>query len=99
MLWAWPATARKASGAFFHQKAMRASWCFLSGAVTATVLQAAALWLWHAPTLFELALAYHRWHITQHLSFLISVLLFWSAMFNSRRAVTGWRCSACSPPQ
>jgi putative membrane protein len=89
MLWAWPAGARKALGAFFHQRTMRATWQFLSGAVTATVLQAAALWLWHAPTLFELALAYDGWHITQHLSFLITALLFWSAMLHSKQAVGG----------
>lgn len=89
MLWAWPAGVRKSLGAFFTQTAMRATWRFLSGAVTATVLQAAALWLWHAPTLFELALAYDGWHITQHLSFLISALLFWSAMFHSKQAVGG----------
>lgn len=89
MLWAWPASARKALGAFFHQRTMRATWQFLSGAVTATVLQAAALWLWHAPTLFDLALAYDGWHITQHLSFFISALLFWSAMLHSKQAVGG----------
>jgi putative membrane protein len=82
MLWAWPATPRKFLGGLAHGKSVRAPWQFFSGAVTATVLQAAALWLWHAPTLFELALAYEGWHIAQHLSFVISALLFWSAMFN-----------------
>ena len=89
MLWAWPAGVRKALGGFFHHKAMRSTWQFLSSAVTASVLQAAALWLWHAPTLFDLALASDGWHITQHLSFLISALLFWSAMLHSRQAVGG----------
>jgi putative membrane protein len=68
---------------------MRATWQFMSGAVTATILQAAALWLWHAPTLFDLALTSNGWHITQHLSFLVSALLFWSAMFHSKQAVGG----------
>jgi cytochrome c oxidase assembly factor CtaG len=89
MLWAWPAGVRKALGGFFHGRAMRATWQFFSSAVTATVLQAAALWLWHAPALFDLALAYEGWHIAQHLSFLISALLFWSAMLHSKQAVGG----------
>lgn len=89
MLWAWPLGVRKALGAFFHGRAVRGTWQFLSGAVAATVLQAAALWLWHAPALFELALAYDGWHITQHLSFLVSALLFWSAMLHSKQAVGG----------
>jgi cytochrome c oxidase assembly factor CtaG len=89
MLWAWPASIRKALGTLFHRRAMRATWQFMSSAITATVLQAAALWLWHAPTLFELALADEGWHITQHLSFLVSALLFWSAMLHSKQAAGG----------
>jgi cytochrome c oxidase assembly factor CtaG len=89
MLWAWPPGARRTIGGFTHGSIVRAPWQFFSGAVTATVLQAAVLWLWHAPTLFELALAHESWHIAQHLSFLISALLFWTAMFHSRHAPGG----------
>ena len=49
-----------------------------------TVVQAAALWLWHAPALFDLALEHEGWHIAQHLSFLVSALFFWSVMFYRR---------------
>ncbi|MFC4308860.1 cytochrome c oxidase assembly protein [Steroidobacter flavus] len=89
MLWAWPGPARKVIGGWVHSSALQSSWRFLSGAVTATLLQAAALWLWHGPILFELALAHDGWHIAQHLSFLISALLFWSAMFHNKRAHGG----------
>lgn len=89
MLWAFPATARKRIGRWVRSAALQGSWRFMSGAVTATILQAAALWLWHAPALFEMALAHDGWHITQHLSFLISALLFWSAMFHSNPAHGG----------
>jgi len=89
MLWAWPPAARKFIGGWAHGSVVRGSWRLLSGAVCATVLQAAALWLWHAPVLFELALAHDAWHITQHLSFLISALLFWSAMFHNRQGHGG----------
>jgi putative membrane protein len=89
MLWAFPAAARKIVGHWVLSTALQSSWRFFSGAVVATVLQAAALWLWHAPALFEMALADDAWHITQHLSFLISALLFWSAMFHSDPAQGG----------
>jgi putative membrane protein len=89
MLWAWPGSARKVLGRWRHSSPVQGSWNFLSGAVFATVLQAAALWLWHGPILFELALAQDGWHITQHLSFLISALLFWSAMFHNKHAQGG----------
>jgi cytochrome c oxidase assembly factor CtaG len=89
MLWALPAAARKAVGHWVRSAALQSTWQFFSGAVAATLLQAAALWLWHAPALFELALAHDSWHIAQHLSFLISALLFWSAMLHTRPARGG----------
>lgn len=52
--------------------------------MTATALQAAALWLWHAPQLFDRALASDRWHAAQHASFLVTALLFWRAMLRRR---------------
>jgi cytochrome c oxidase assembly factor CtaG len=89
MLWAWPTSARRVIGGWARSSVVQGSWHFLSGAVSATILQAAALWLWHAPMLFELALANDAWHIAQHLSFLISALLFWSAMFHNKPAHGG----------
>lgn len=89
MLWAWPGKARKVLARWTRSSLVQGSWSFLSGAVFATVLQAAALWLWHGPILFELALAEDGWHIAQHLSFLISALLFWSAMFYTKDALGG----------
>lgn len=89
MLWAWPAQARKVMGRWALSSVVQGGWHFFSGAVFATVLQAAALWLWHGPILFELALAQDGWHIAQHLSFLISALLFWSAMFYNKHTVGG----------
>ncbi|WP_311731801.1 cytochrome c oxidase assembly protein [Sphingomonas sp. BK069] len=47
-------------------------------------LQAVALWLWHAPVLFDRALASEGWHVAQHLSFLVTALLFWTAMLHRR---------------
>jgi cytochrome c oxidase assembly factor CtaG len=83
MVWAFPKAVRKSFGGIEHQPALRAAWLFLAAPVTATLIQAAVLWLWHAPGLFDLALAHEGWHIAQHLSFLISALFFWQAMFDA----------------
>ena len=80
MLWAFPISARRALGAFGSSAPIAASWRALTAPVTATAVQAAALWLWHAPALFDRALASEGWHAVQHLSFLLSALFFWSAM-------------------
>jgi putative membrane protein len=85
LLWAFPARARQAIGALVRTRAMSALWGRLTGPVAATILQAAALWLWHAPFLFDLALASEGWHAAQHLSFILSALLFWSAMLGASR--------------
>jgi putative membrane protein len=84
MLWSLPHGARIALARFFQTRPLARTWHGLTDPVVATALQAAALWLWHAPPLFDLALKSDGWHIAQHLSFLITSLLFWSAMFNLR---------------
>jgi putative membrane protein len=52
--------------------------------VLATALQAIAMWVWHAPPLFNRALGHPGWHIAQHLSFLLTALFFWWSMIQSR---------------
>ncbi len=84
LLWAFPAATRRAIGRVFSRRPVTAVWQRASGPVTATVLQAAALWLWHAPPLFDRALADDGWHVAQHLSFVVTALLFWTAMLARR---------------
>lgn len=74
ILWAFPPAARRALGV--GMPVVATQWPRLTGAVAATVLQAAALWLWPAPALFDRALESENWHVAQHLSFLITALLF-----------------------
>lgn len=81
-LWALPRGARLALGRLAQGTAWHASWRTLTDPVFATILQAVALGAWHAPALFGRALAAPGWHVAQHLSFLVSALLFWSAMFD-----------------
>jgi len=68
------------------------TWRLLSNPVVATALQICALWLWHMPSLFNRALQSEGWHAIQHLSFLLSALLFWWSLTHSphrpnRRAI------------
>jgi putative membrane protein len=84
MLWAFPVAGRQGLGRLSRAGVLRATWRRLTAPVTATLVQAAALWLWHAPALFDRALASDSWHMAQHLSFLVSALLFWTAVLPSR---------------
>jgi len=83
-LWALPAPARHALGAIGHAPGWLALWDACAGLLGATALQAAALWLWHAPMLFGLALAHRGWHVAQHACFMATALLFWHAAWRQR---------------
>jgi cytochrome c oxidase assembly factor CtaG len=82
-LWALPRRARLALGRAAHTRTWRAPWAMMSGLFAATTIQAAALWGWHAPSLFGLALARPGWHVVQHLCFLGTALLFWHAVWRA----------------
>jgi cytochrome c oxidase assembly factor CtaG len=73
---------------------LQALWKRLTEPVTATIVQAAVMWVWHAPWLFDRALESPGWHIAQHASFFISALLFWWAMLHPRGGRSGYGVSA-----
>jgi cytochrome c oxidase assembly factor CtaG len=73
---------------------LQALWRRLTDPVTATVIQAVALWAWHAPPLFDRALDSFGWHVAQHASFFLSALLFWRAMLHPRGRGGGYGVSA-----
>jgi putative membrane protein len=78
-LWAWalPQLWRRTAGRFFHRPAWRVPWLIITGPLVAWLLHALALWLWHIPALFDAALNDSAVHTWQHLSFLLTALLFW----------------------
>jgi cytochrome c oxidase assembly factor CtaG len=85
MLWAFPTTGRRSLADLSRRRVLRTPFSVLTAPVNATLVQAAALWLWHVPGLFDLALSREPWHVAQHLSFLLSALLFWQAMLSDVR--------------
>lgn len=68
---------------------LKTIWRRLTEPVTATILQAVAMWAWHAPALFDRALESRGWHIAQHASFIATSLLFWWAMLHVQRGRYG----------
>jgi polyferredoxin len=61
----------------FRSPSVRRLFGWLTHPGTALPLFAAAFWLWHVPTLYELALRSEGWHFVQHACFLGTGLLFW----------------------
>jgi cytochrome c oxidase assembly factor CtaG len=93
MLWAFPAAARQGLAAVPRSRVGGGAWALATDPWFATALQAAALWIWHLPSLFDRALKSEAWHAAQHLSFFAAALLFWSAMLGPRK--NPWIAAAC----
>lgn len=93
MIWAFPTAARQGLAAIPRSRTGSGLWRFFTDPLLATVLQAAALWIWHLPSLFDLALRSEAWHGAQHIAFFVTALLFWSAMLSPRRSP--WSAAAC----
>jgi Cytochrome c oxidase caa3 assembly factor (Caa3_CtaG) len=72
-----------------NQKLVRRSWHMLTSPLLTWLLQAGALWIWHVPSLFQAAFESASIHALQHLSFLVSALLFWWALIHGRQGVRG----------
>jgi putative membrane protein len=77
LLWSLPAFVRRRLTGALRSPLWRATWHSLTRPRNATVLHGLAIWAWHVPSLFDAAIADVLLHRMQHLSFLLSALLFW----------------------
>jgi putative membrane protein len=75
-LWAFPDGLRRRLG----RPAQGAAWRWISRPGPAMVLHGLAIWLWHLPPLFDATVIHAGLHRAQHLSFLLTALLFWWAL-------------------
>jgi cytochrome c oxidase assembly factor CtaG len=83
-LWALPQSWRRALGQLAHGQLWRGLWRRLTRPAVATLLHALAIWIWHLPVLFDATVTQIAMHRAQHLSFLLSALLFWWALRRRR---------------
>lgn len=79
-VWLWALPGRTAIASAVRHPLLRLPWQMLTLPLVSWLLHALALWAWHAPRLFEAALASNAVHGWQHTSFLASALLFWWAV-------------------
>jgi putative membrane protein len=81
LLWGLPAPWRRGLGQWAKRDSVQRSWRGVTRPFTAWWIHAAALWVWHAPPLFQATLQNEWIHAAQHISFFGSGLLFWWALF------------------
>jgi cytochrome c oxidase assembly factor CtaG len=82
-LWAWPNALRQGIARAARHDTSRAAWSLATAPVAATVLHGAAIWIWHVPVLFDAAVTHIVLHRLQHLSFLLTAILFWWALLRN----------------
>jgi putative membrane protein len=83
-VWALPITWRRMVGDWAAMAPVRGTWELLTLPLVAWSLHGVAIWLWHAPALFEATLRSDLVHTLQHISFLGTGLLFWWALLRGR---------------
>lgn len=68
----------------------QSAWRWLVNPLAAWLIHAAVLWAWHAPSLFQATLENEWVHAAQHLSFIVSALIFYEAIAYGRDGRMGY---------
>lgn len=97
-LWALPRTWRDRVAGISRLKLLRVFWRGISAPVTAWLISAAALWIWHIPWLFDQTLSSDWVHAAQHITFLSTAMLFWWPVVEPRQLGYGTAVAYVLPP-
>jgi cytochrome c oxidase assembly factor CtaG len=89
-LWGLSLNSARAIGAVTKAGLFQRLWHVLTNPFVAWAVHAVALWVWHIPALFDATLSNEWVHTLQHLSFLLSALLFWWALIHGPQGLMGY---------
>jgi putative membrane protein len=89
-LWALAPRHRAHIGGWVHTVEKSAFARLLTSALSAWLLESIALWVWHIPALYDATLSSDWIHAAQHLSFFLTAVLFWSALFGVGRSAMSY---------
>jgi len=86
-LWAFVPRHRSGIGSAVQRIESARAVRMITAPLAAWIIEAVALWAWHVPALYQATLISDAAHAAQHLSFFLSALLFWSALYGVGRSV------------
>ncbi|HYY99329.1 MAG TPA: cytochrome c oxidase assembly protein, partial [Pyrinomonadaceae bacterium] len=89
-LWAMPKGWAREVGAWARAGWFQRAWRAVTNPFAAWAIHAVALWVWHIPALFQATIDNEWVHTAQHLSFLLSALLFWWAVIEGPQRAIGY---------
>lgn len=89
-LWAFAPRGRARLGAWVRDVEHARVVQFVTAPLIAWLLEAIALWGWHIPVLYQATLHSDWIHAAQHLSFLGTAVLFWSALYGVGRSALSY---------
>ena len=89
-LWAFAPRGRAEIGSWVHRIEQTGLMRFLAAPLIAWLLEAVALWTWHIPVLYQATLQSDWIHAAQHLSFFLTAVLFWSALYGVGRSAMSY---------
>lgn len=90
LLYALPPTARRTAGTLVLEIERHPVVAVSTGPLISWLLHALALWGWHIPFLYQATVTSDFVHALQHLSFFVTGLIFWSALFGAGRSSMGY---------
>jgi putative membrane protein len=89
-LWALPSNARSRVTTAVRRPALATVWMAVTAPLSGFALHAIALWTWHLPALYDLALAHESVHILEHVCFFGTAALFWWGIAHGRYGRAGY---------
>nr|WP_246617926.1 cytochrome c oxidase assembly protein [Rhizobium populisoli] len=91
LFWGMPRGIRHSAMIVLKPPPVERAWDFLSRGSVATLLHGLAIWVWHAPALFDATVTIVSLHRLQHLSFFLTAIVFWWAViWKAEKGSAAW---------
>jgi len=87
---ALPASLKRHGVAMLQARTTDCVWHLLTAPLVAWTLHGAAIWIWHLPPLYDLAVDNEAVHLVQHGSFVGTAILFWWGLLYGRYGRAGY---------